>query len=105
MRKITEDQFESEFHMKPNHFFTNPEDCPFSGCMYETYGQELDHIVSLLDNIETAKTVWTIVEDDTDDLIFYVSGFHIINRLGYFVTEERVEEETSVEIDVSVDEF
>jgi len=46
-----------------------------------------------------------VVEDDTDDLIFYVSGFHIINRLGYFVTEERVEEETSVAIDVSVDEF
>jgi hypothetical protein len=52
----------------------------YDGCMFETFGKEVDHIV------ETPCThVWTLIENDGGQ--FLVSGYHYVDRLGYFVTE------------------
>ncbi len=59
----------------------------FDGCMFETYGAELD-FVKVVVELEP-KRVWTILEGDGG--MFIESGFHFVNRFGYFVTEVTVE--------------
>ena len=54
----------------------------FGGCMYETFGLELDYVRKQPNN-----RVWTVVDTDGDDLII-LAGFHFVNRLGYLVTNE-----------------
>jgi len=81
---ITEDEFDEKFKPKQNHL---AEDAPFTGAMYETYGKELEYILTLANDPEQVHHVWTIIEGDTCDL-YYVPGYHLVNRLGYLVTEE-----------------
>lgn len=85
---ITEDNFDEIFKPQQNHLDDN---AGFNGCMYETYGEELDYVFQLA---QTTKRVWTIIEGD-DETMFYAAGFHHINRLGFLVTEK--EWETGVE--------
>ncbi|MCK9417288.1 hypothetical protein M0Q97_11630 [Candidatus Dojkabacteria bacterium] len=93
---ISEDDFYEQYNLVLNHFYDNPEDCAYGGCLFETYGKEYEYIISLVENTETANTVWSIVEDDdledTDmnDNI-YISGFYNHQMvIGYLVTEEKV---------------
>jgi len=93
--KISEDDFEEIYKPQVNHLDKN---ASFSGCMYETYGEELGYILFMAKNPETAKRVWTIL--DSDGEISYAAGYHIVNRLGYFITEKPCENETDyVELD------
>ena len=77
---ITEDNFDEVFKPQTNHLDDN---ASFNGCMYETYGEELDYVFNLA---KTTKKVWTIIEGD-DDTMYYVAGFHYVNRLGFLVCE------------------
>ena len=61
--------------------------CSWAGCMYETYGQELQHILRLTNNKKTQKKVWTIIDGDDGEL-HIVAGFHIVNRMGYIITQK-----------------
>ena len=99
---ITEEQFEERFTMKKNHFYEDPNDCSFNGCLFETYGEERDFVnEAIIDPIKN-KHLWTIIEGDCDDKLYYVSGYHIVNRFGFFFTEEEVtEEHLTVEIDIT----
>lgn len=64
-----------------------PDDmCSFGGCMYETFGQELDYVKQ-----QPNKRIWTIV--DEEGKLYVIAGFHIINRLGYLVTNEEWSDE------------
>ena len=97
---ITEDEFYEQYNLVLNHFYDNPEDCSYSGHMFETYGKEYEYIISLVENPETANTVWSIIEDDDlDDLDdnIYISGFYNHQMvLGYLVTEEKVPENVRI---------
>lgn len=53
---------------------------PYNGLMYETYGQELDEVYKA-----DIDRIWTLV--DNDGATDITSGFHHVNRLGYFITE------------------
>ena len=65
-----------------------PEDmCSFGGCMYETFGEELEYVKK-----QNPKRIWTIVDGDGDDLII-IAGFHFVNRIGYLITNEEWEDE------------
>jgi hypothetical protein len=65
-----------------------PDDmCSFGGCMYETFGEDLE-CVRRTDN----KYIWTIVDGDDGDLLI-IAGFHIVNRFGYLITDEAWEDE------------
>lgn len=101
--QLTEEQFDELFHLKKNHFFENPEDCSFNGQMFETYGQEHDYIRKLTENPETRRTIWTIIESDTNDNLYYLSGYHWVNRLGFLVTEEQVEEGIEYEVEIVIE--
>lgn len=83
--KITEDNFDEVFKPQQNHLDDN---ASFNGWMYETYGEELDYVFNLA---KTTKKVWTIIEGD-DDTMFYVAGFHYVNRIGFIVCEVEYED-------------
>ena len=99
---ITEEQFEERFTMLENHFYNDPNDCSFNGCLFETYGEERDFVNEAVINPMKKKHLWTIMESDCGDKLYYVSGYHIVNRIGFFFTQEEVtEEHLTVEIDVT----
>ena len=92
---ITEENFDEVLKPQINHFERAKADkstadqdvCGFNGTMYETFGEELDYVFNLA---KTTKRVWTIIEGD-DDAIFFVAGFHLVNRLGFIVCENEYE--------------
>lgn len=94
MRTMTQDEFYEQFHPVKNHLV---EDAPFDGCMFETFGEELDYIHSLKTNNKSYKHVWTILEDDGK--LYYSSGYHFINRMGYLVTKEEWNDDIEVNLD------
>lgn len=97
---LTEDEFYERFNPIKNHFYENPEDCSFDGCMFETYGKELDHINwSRTDEVNKSR-IWTIL--DCEGKLYITSGYHYVNRFGYLITEESVPE--GIEYSVDPDE-
>lgn len=61
---------------------------PKAGDKFETYGEELDYVLSIA-NTEPAR-VWTLVEGD-DSNLYITSGCHFVNRLAYFITKNPCE--------------
>jgi hypothetical protein len=51
---------------------------PHSGCMFETYGEELEQVLQAAR--ANPLNVWTLYDDG-----MVGSGLHIVNRLGYFI--------------------
>ena len=92
--KITEEDFYEKYQPIINHIVRKQTDksvadediTSYSGCMYETYGPELEYIESLNNDPKKKNTVWTIVEGD-DDENHVIAGFHVVNRFGYLVTK------------------
>lgn len=58
--------------------------------MFETYGEELEQVKA-----QPIQNIWTLV--DTADAFLIVSGWRIVNRLGYFITEVPYDEDTQNE--------
>ena len=81
MKTITEEEFDTQFTCVPNHI---DKDASCDGLMFETYGQELSYILDVVNSCP--NKVWTCM--DADDGIYIVSGYHVVNRIGYFITEE-----------------
>jgi hypothetical protein len=86
---LTEDEFKSKFTMVKNHLDDN---ASLDGCMFETYGDEVDYITSLAET----NTVWTYLEGEDD--CYFVTGMHLVNRIGYFVTKEPYTEGCMVQL-------
>ena len=70
--------------------FTQKQDGEFVEDKFETYGEELEYVLTIA-NSEPAR-VWTLVEGD-DGNLHIVSGYHMVNRLNYFVTKNPSESE------------
>ena len=60
--------------------------------MFETYGKDLDTVLST-----HPRYVWTYLEGDSGSVI--TQGYHLVNRLGYYITENPSEDDTEYEID------
>jgi hypothetical protein len=99
-KTLTEDEFYAQFNPAKNHIDDN---AAFDGCMYETYGRDINYINAIAKDPKTKDRLWTIIE--AEGKMFYVSGFHYVNRFGYIITEESVPEniEYDVELDTEVD--
>jgi len=92
-KKLTEEQFDGYFTLVDNHIDTN---ASFDGKMFETYGSELE----LVREMAKQNRVITIIESDegsdvdeegfTSPNMYYVSGMHFVNRIGYLITEEPI---------------
>lgn len=71
----------------------NAEDiAPWAGCMYETFGDELDYVLSV-----PHTRVWTIMQDGEAEPVI-VAGRWRINRMGYLVSKEEWKSEEEVYI-------
>lgn len=79
---ISESAFEAQYHPQQNHLAQRA-DGPFNGWQYETYDAELDHVLAV--NAAAPGCVWTIVDNDGELQI--TSGYHLVNRQGYILTE------------------
>ena len=75
------DAWEAKYQPIQNHID------PHAGDKFETYGAELDYVLSIA-NSEPAR-VWTLV--DGDDGLYITSGYHFVNRLNYFITKNPCE--------------
>ncbi|MDP2692733.1 MAG: hypothetical protein Q8O88_03795 [bacterium] len=92
---IPEDDFFSVYKPLINHIvrantdhnIANEEIASYNGSLYETYGEELAHIVALANNQKTRNRVWTLVDGD-DDKQYIIAGYHLVNRQGYFITQK-----------------
>lgn len=92
--ELSEDEFEQHFHLLPNHLNPNAgwNHDGDAGSLFETYGDELAFVRS-----QPVQHLWTLVDGDDGDL-FIVSGYHIVNRIGHFVSREPVPEMATIEI-------
>ena len=78
-------------HIDPNASF---QDESGSGIMFETYGDEVEFVRS-----QSPANIWTY--GDGDDGGGYIwNGWHIVNRLGYFITEVPCPPDTTIQIQV-----
>jgi len=80
---ITYEKFVETYKPIKNHII---QDAPYNGCMFETFGKEIDYIVKLANKPESKQYVWTLLEC-ADEEQYIVPGYFLINRLGYFITE------------------
>jgi hypothetical protein len=76
--EITLEEWDKTYKPINNHL---DEHASFGGAMFETFGEELDFVRSHLD-----KFIWTYI-DGEDDATYIVEGYHLVNRIGYFITE------------------
>lgn len=58
--------------------------------MYETYGEDLKIVCHTADN--NHKKLWTLL--DCDGELYLSPGFHIVNRLNYFICENNWDDNT-----------
>lgn len=97
------EEWEQVFKPVPNHLSDNAswQDEDGVGILFETYGAELDFVFA-----QDPHHVWTYI--DTDSGTALCAGRHIVDRIGYFVTEKPWEgnndDDSHICITVSTDE-
>jgi hypothetical protein len=80
--EISDSVFFDVYEPIKNHIDTN---AATDGCLFETFGEELDFVTKVCR--ENPKRVWTLVDDD-EGYLKVVAGMHLVNRLGYFITQK-----------------
>ena len=96
--ELTEDEFDDRYPLVQNHI--NPtagwsfgEE---TGCLFETYGDELEFVKR-----QDTRKVWTLVDGDDGEL-YIVSGFHLVNRIGYLLSTIPVLNHATVQVHVAM---
>jgi hypothetical protein len=90
---LTWSEFEERFKPIKNHFSSDPDQK-----MFETYGEEVNFVITKAEE----NKVWTWA--DGDYCSFVSSGYHYVNRIGYYVCEVPYDEDTEYEIITSTEE-
>ena len=100
MKQLTEEQFDNQFELVPN---TLDDNASFDGFMYETFGDEL----LIVKQMAKENRVITIIEGEDDENefgepianMYYVSGMHPVNRIGYLITKKPITEDFEVKLE------
>lgn len=87
------DAWVAEFKPMLNHI--DP-DSSFNQTMFETYGDEVEHVCDRANTPDTERTVWTYLDGDEGSYI--VNGYMLVNRIGYFITEKPANSDLNYEI-------
>lgn len=89
----SEEWQEENFPFRVNHLAKG---ASCGGTMFETYGKELEFIKNL-----NPAHVWTYQDDDNGNPCF-TSGYHVVNRIGYFYSDTPVQvgREIYIKLDV-----
>jgi hypothetical protein len=74
------DAWEAKYKPIKNQF-TQKQEGEFVEDKFETYGEELEFV-----RAQDPRCVWTLVDGD-DGNLYIVDGYHLVNRVNYFVTE------------------
>ncbi len=69
---------------KPMQNYVANYEAAYDNTMFETCGDECKFIHKL--RITAPDTIWTLVQGDNDEWII-ASGYHYVNRMGYFVSQ------------------
>ena len=80
MSQITDNDWYTKYKPVTNHIDPNSS---WGGILFETYGDELEYVKTKVDE----NRVWTWLEGDNGSTSVS-AGYSIVNRLGYFITEE-----------------
>jgi hypothetical protein len=97
--QITEDDFDAKYPLVTNHI--NPHatwafgDGP--GCLFDTHGQELAFV-----RHQDPRTIWTLVDGD-DGNLYVVSGYRIVNRIGYLISTVPFPDDADIEVPILFD--
>ena len=67
----------------------------FDGHMFETYGEEVEFVKA-----QEQSRIWTYGDGDDGEGHIW-SGWHFINRIGYFITEVPFPENTDVQVNLN----
>ena len=94
--EMTFEEWEAAYKPIFNHIDKNAsfQDEDGNGLMFETYGDEVEFVKS-----QSPENIWTY--GDGDDGGGYIwNGWHIVNRIGYFITEVPCPPNTTIQIQV-----
>jgi len=105
LTQMTEEEFDEKYSPQINHLeralapesIADEDVCSFGGRMYETYGEDIKYVMEMAKE----NRVVTIIEgedevgDDGEEhsVMYYSSGMHLVNRIGFLVTAKPLEEE------------
>ena len=99
MQTITEDEFDEQYPLVTNHINPNASwafgDGP--GCLFETSGEELAFVRS-----QNPNTIWTLVDGD-DGNQYVISGYHLVNRIGYLISTILFPDDADIEVPILFD--
>ena len=102
---ITFEEWQGRYCPIDNHLDDNAsfQDENGNGIMFETFGDELQYVLSIAN--KEPNQVWTYV--DGDDGTYVTNGYHLVNRIGYFITAVPYDDKDGTEpfLDVLVDEY
>jgi len=90
--EMTFEEADEQFRFIPNQY---DEFASFNGLMYETYGDEVEAVKAF----DPAK-IWMYGEGDNGGSYIW-SGWGFVNRLGYFLSENPVPPNTTIQIKIS----
>lgn len=88
--KMSYEDFLEKFKPVKNTIDTN---ASYDGLMFETFGKEYARVRRAND-----YKIFTIVEAEGN--LFITSGWHFVNRIGYFVTKVAFDKEEEIEINL-----
>ena len=71
------------------------ENASFDGCMFETYGDEVDFVRS-----QDPATIWMYGDGDDGEGHIW-SGWGFVNRIGYFITEVPCPADTEIQVNLN----
>lgn len=80
VKQISYDEWIDTYHPMQNPY----EESSFDGNLFETYGEALLEVQAT-----DPLNIWTLVEKDSSDELVILEGFHVVNVLGYFLTEKQ----------------
>jgi hypothetical protein len=88
LKPMNYEQWESQYKPIKN---TIAQDAPYGGAMFETSGLEAEAI-KLQHALEPRK-VWTVHHAESGNDAIIAPGLHLVNRLGYLITENLWDDE------------
>lgn len=76
--RLTWEEWEEQFKPIQNHVTKREE---FNGQLFETFGKDLAYVLKI--SSQTPSKVWTLFDNMTIG-----EGYHLVNRMGYFITSK-----------------
>ena len=87
--EMTFEEADEQFKFMVNNYDDN---ASFEGLMFETYGDEVEYVKT-----KTENRIWMYGQGDDGGLYIW-SGWGFVNRIGYFISEQPVPDNTIIQI-------